>query len=289
MIDTHAHLSAEAFEADRDAVIARAFDAGLSHIVEVGIEPRSSAWAVELAEAHPGRIFATCGIHPHDSGRHVPDDLEPLVELLSRPAVVAVGEAGLDFYRDYAPRDRQVAIFRRQVDLALAHELPLILHSRGAEREVLDVLEELGASRVGGVLHCWGGPPELIPRVLELGFHLGFGGAVTRSKGRYRKVLPLVPLDRMLLETDCPYLAPAPQTSRRNEPAFVTEVPPVMSALMDVPAAQIVAETDANARRLFGLPQAGPSPGAPGGGAGGGAGAGFGAGSGATSPDSSGS
>jgi TatD DNase family protein len=253
MIDTHAHLSSTTFDPDREAVIARAFEAGLSHVVEVGIEPRSSAWALALAERVPDRIVATCGIHPHEAGRHDIDDVDALAPHLDHRRVVAVGETGLDFYRDYAPRDRQMAIFRRQVELALEHELPLVLHSRGAEETVLDVLEEMDAGEVGGVLHCYGGPPELVPRILALGFHLGFGGAVTRSKGRYRRILALVPLDRILLETDCPYLAPAPGVSRRNEPAFVTEVPPVMASLMDVPEETLVAATDANAARLFGL------------------------------------
>lgn len=253
MIDTHAHLSSTTFDPDREEVLARAFGAGLSHIVEVGIEPRSSAWAVALAERIPDRIVATCGIHPHEAGRHTVEDVNALSRHLVNRRVVAVGETGLDFYRDYAPRDRQMALFRRQVELALEQELPLVLHSRGAEETVLDVLEEMGAGQVGGVLHCYGGPPELVPRILALGFHLGFGGAVTRSKGRYRRILALVPLDRLILETDCPYLAPAPGVSRRNEPAFVVEVPPVMAQLMDVPESQLVAATDANAMRLFGL------------------------------------
>jgi TatD DNase family protein len=253
MIDTHAHLSSTAFDPDREEVLDRAFAAGLSHIVEVGIEPRSSVWAIALAERLADRFVATCGIHPHEAGRHALADVDALARHLANRRVVAVGETGLDFYRDYAPRDRQMAIFRRHVELALEHELPLVLHSRGAEETVLDVLEELGAERVGGVLHCYGGPPELVPRILALGFHLGFGGSVTRNEGRYRRILQLVPLDRILLETDCPYLAPAPGVSRRNEPAFLSEVPPVMAALMDVPETVLVTAADANAARLFAL------------------------------------
>jgi len=254
MIDTHAHLSASAFDDDRDDVIARAFAAGNVHLVEIGIEPASSHAAIELARRHQ-RVWAAVGIHPHASGDHVPANLEPLVPYLESGEAVAVGELGLDFYRDYAPHDRQEALFRRQIELGLEFSKPLVIHSRGAEERVVDILDEMGASAVGGVLHCYGGPVELIPRIVDLGFHLGFGGAVTRSKGRYRKMLPEVPPGRMLLETDCPYLAPVPVgTSRRNEPAFLAEVVPTMASMCGMSPEELLAVTDANACRLFGLP-----------------------------------
>lgn len=255
MIDTHAHLSASAFDADRDEVIARAFAAGNVHLVEIGIEPASSHAAIELARRHE-RVSAAVGIHPHASGDHVPADLDPLVPYLESGEAVAVGELGLDFYRDYAPHDRQEALFRRQIELGLEFSKPLVIHSRGAEERVVDILEEMGASAVGGVLHCYGGPKELVPRIVALGFHLGFGGAVTRSKGRYRKMLPEVPPERMLLETDCPYLAPVPGgASRRNEPAFLVEVVPTMASMCGMSEAELLSVTDANACRLFGLPR----------------------------------
>ncbi len=252
MIDTHAHLGTSPFDGDREATLARAFAAGCRHVVEVGIEVASSRRALELARANR-RVHAALGIHPHESARHVPGDLDALESLLTDRDVVAVGETGLDFHRDYAPHDAQRALFACHLELALAHDLPLIVHSRGAEEAVVEMLEAMDAGRVGGVLHCYGGPPELVPRIVGAGFHLGFGGAVTRSKGRYRKILPRVPHDRLLLETDCPWLAPAPGTSRRNEPAFIAEVIPVMADLLEMNPARLEAITDENANALFGL------------------------------------
>ena len=257
MIDTHAHLSSTDFDADRDDVVARAFAAGTHRIVEVGIEVRSSRAAVELARRHEA-VSAAVGIHPHEAGRQTIDHLASLEPLLADPTVVAIGETGLDFYRDYAPHDRQEALFRRHIALALEHDLPLVVHSRGAEERVLEILEETGADRVGGVLHCYGGPVDLVPRVAALGFDLGFGGAVTRSRGRYRAMLPVVPRERMLLETDCPYLAPAPRTSRRNEPAFLVEVLPVMAGILAMDPGDLERVTDANARRRFRIADGAP-------------------------------
>lgn len=251
MIDTHAHLSVSAFDADRDAVLARALEAN-RHVVEIAIAPDTAKKAVALAEANE-RVSAAVGIHPHEAGRQDVSDLEALIPLYDSPVVVAVGETGLDFYRDYAPHDRQETLFRRHIAIARDQGLPLVLHSRGAEREVVDILRDERAHAIGGVLHCYGGPAELIPEILELGFYLGFGGAVTRSKGRYRRMLEDVPLDRVLLETDCPYLAPAPGTSRRNEPAFLVEVLPVMASFMGVEATELDAASDANAAHLFNL------------------------------------
>jgi TatD DNase family protein len=253
MIDTHAHLSTSPFDGDRDEVIARAFAVGVAVIVEVGIDLDLSRSAVDLARRHE-RIAASVGIHPHDAGRHDVADVDSLDALLAAGRCVAVGETGLDFFRDYAPRDRQEALFRRHIELARRHDLPLIVHSRGAEARVVEILEETDARAVGGVLHCYGGPADLVPRAVEAGFYFGFGGSVTRSRGRHAELLPRVPIDRCLLETDCPYLAPAPKTSRRNEPAFLCEVVPVMSELMGVPERRLVETTDANARRLFHLP-----------------------------------
>ena len=250
MIDTHAHLSVSAFDADRDAVVARALEAN-RHVVEIAIAPDTARKAVALAEANE-RISASVGIHPHEAGRQTIDDLEPLMPLYDNPVVVAVGETGLDFYRDYAPHDRQETLFRRQIGVARERGLPLVLHSRGAEREVIDILREEKAQAIGGVLHCYGGPMELIPEILDLGFYIGFGGSVTRSKGRYRKMLKDVPVESVLLETDCPYLAPAPETSRRNEPAFLAEVIPLMASFMGIEAAVLDEASDRNAAALFG-------------------------------------
>jgi TatD DNase family protein len=251
MIDTHAHLCASAFDKDRDVVIERALGL-LSHVIEVGITPDGCAAGVALAEAHPA-IVAAVGIHPHEAGRHTPEDARALAPLMRSRHVVAVGETGLDFFRDYAPHDHQEALFREHIEMAREAGLPLILHSRGAEARVLDILEETNAGEMGGVMHCYGGGPELVPRVVEAGFHLGFGGSITRNRKAFVEVVPLVPRERVLFETDCPYLAPSPGRNRRNEPAFVVEVLAPMAELRGEDAGELEAAADANARRLFNL------------------------------------
>ncbi len=253
MIDTHTHLSHSQFDRDRDEVIDRAGAAGVEFVIDVGIDPATSRAAAGLARRHD-RIYASIGIHPHDAGRHPLADLSSLEPLLASERVVAVGETGLDFFRDYAPRDLQEALFRSHIEVALRHRLPLIVHSRGAEGLVVSILDEMGAGDVGGVLHCYAGDADGVSRGSAIGFYFGFGGSITRSRSKYRSLLPEVPRDRLLLETDCPYLAPAPKTSRRNEPAFLNEVLPVMAELLGLPEAGVRARTDANARRLFRLP-----------------------------------
>ena len=178
LVDTHAHLSFPQFESDCETAIADARDAGVLTIINVGTDLEVSRRAAALAECHRG-VYATAGIHPHDVERATPDGLAALAELLDHDRVVAVGETGLDFYRDYAPRELQEQTFRRQIGMAQERGLPLVVHSRGAEAQVAQILEAEGASDVGGVLHCFGGGPEEARRGLDLGFHLGFGGTVT--------------------------------------------------------------------------------------------------------------
>ncbi len=253
MIDTHAHLTFRKFDHDREAVIERAFAAGNVAIIDVGIDPDSSRGALRIAEGHE-RIFFGAGIHPHDAERFPVSALDELVDLFVSEKVVAVGETGLDHYRDYAPHDLQESLFRAHIDLALRHRLPLIVHSRAAESRVVDILTEMGAKEVGGVLHCYAGDADVARRAAEIGFYFGFGGSVIRGKGRYRKLIPQLPRDRILLETDCPFLAPAPKSSRRNEPAFLAEILPVIASFIGLTESELHALTDANAASLFRLP-----------------------------------
>lgn len=220
LIDTHAHLSFKQFDDDRAAGIEGAEKAGVTRVVDVGTNLEVSRQAIALAEADP-RVLATAGFHPHDAEKATDAALAMLPDLLSHERVVAVGETGLDFFRDYAPRDLQERVFRHHIHLARDTGLPLVVHSRGAEDEVLDMLEVEGGGEVDAVLHCFGGTAEASSRAVAMGFFLGFGGTVTYPKSTSVGVARSIPGDRLLLETDCPYLAPQAVRGKRNEPSHV--------------------------------------------------------------------
>ena len=253
LVDTHAHLSFPQFESDCEAVIANARDVGVLAIVNVGTDLEVSRRAVALAQDHEG-VYATAGIHPHDVERVSPNGMEVLAELLDHSKVVAVGETGLDYFRDYAPRELQEEAFRRQIALARDRGLPLVVHSRGAEARVAEILAAEGASDVGGVLHCFGGGLEEARRGLDLGFHLGFGGTVTFKNSTSLGLALEMPPERVVLETDCPYLAPDPHRGARNEPAYVRHVARRLSEASGEDLARLCEQTSQNAQRLFRLP-----------------------------------
>lgn len=250
LIDSHAHLSFPKFDQDLNDVIARAHDVGVTHIVDVGTNLETSRKAIVLSESVDG-IFASAGFHPADSGKADAQALAQLPALLDHEKVIAVGETGLDFYRDYAPRDVMEKSFRVHIQLAKASGLPLIIHSRGAEACVLDILEEEGAT--GGVLHCFAGNADEARRAVDLNFHLGFGGIVTFKNSAALAVALGIPTNRLLLETDCPFLAPVPKRGKRNEPAYVRHVAEYLAEQGTVPFEQLCQQTTANAMALFGL------------------------------------
>lgn len=259
MIDTHCHLSSSQFDKDRDAVIERAFAAGLSAIVEVGYSLAKSRRAQEIARS-PG-IHATAGIHPHEAGRYRPEDLGAIAALAREGRAVAVGETGLDFYRDFAPAEAQRDLFRWHIALALETGLPLVIHTRAASEEMIATLQETGAGRAGGSLHAFHGDPEFARRGVDLGFHLGIGGGLAKDPARLGESLRGVPLERLLLETDAPYLAPPGAPGRRNEPANVPIIANALAAALGRDPEEISRITDENARRLFrlaGAPAGGP-------------------------------
>lgn len=252
LVDTHAHLNFPQFDADREAVIRTAREAGVGRIVNVGTTLEVSRRAVDLAAEYEG-VYATAGFHPHDVAGADGAGLRGLAGLVKAAQVVAVGETGLDFYRDYAPREVQERAFCWHIRLARETGLPLVVHSRGAEDRVLDLLEAEGGGEVGGVLHCFGGDGAQAGRGADLGFYLGFGGTVTYKKSSALPVALGVPADRLLLETDCPYLAPVPRRGRRNEPAYVRYVAEFLAAQAGEPLQALAERTTANAARLFGF------------------------------------
>lgn len=253
LTDTHAHVDDPAFAADREAVLARARAAGVTRLINVGADLHSSLASLELTRHHAW-VWAAVGIHPSSAARVRERDYEALTSLLADPRVVAVGEIGLDYYRDRSPREVQQQAFRRQIKLARAAGKPIIVHDRDAHEDVLRILREESAAEVGGVMHCFSGDGELAQAFLELGFYIAFGGPVTFSNGRQAREAALaVPTDRLLLETDCPYLAPTPYRGQRNEPAHVARVAQELARLKGMSPEELAAETTANACRLFGL------------------------------------
>lgn len=251
LFDTHCHLVSEAFDADRDEAIARAAAAGVESIICVADTLPAAEAAVALASSRKG-IWATAGVHPHEAGK-APADLEArLRELLALPNVIALGEVGLDYHYDFSPRETQKEVFRRQIRLAVETGKPLIIHNRESDADVITLLADEGAERVGGVLHCFWGDRETALAALEMGFFLGVGGPVTfKNAGGLREILRDVPLERLLIETDAPYLAPVPYRGKRNEPAFAVESAKVLAELKGVSYERLADVTTENARRLF--------------------------------------
>ena len=248
MIDTHAHLDACA---DRpEAVIARAREAGVTRIVTVGTGIQSSRTALELTERHEG-VFAVLGVHPHDAGGADAGRLDELAELLASEAAVGVGETGLDFYRDYAPRHRQLALLEAELELASRLGKPVVVHTRAAERETVAALDGFAGDVV---LHCFSSP-ELLPAALERGYYVSFAGNVTYPRAaELREAAALVPADRILAETDSPYLSPQPRRGRPNEPANVMHTLAALADARGERARELEARIEANAAAVFGLP-----------------------------------
>lgn len=245
MIDTHAHLDACAEPAG--ALLARARDAGVDRVVTIGTGVESARASLELAEREPG-VVAALGIHPHDAATAREADVAALRDLLHHECAVAIGETGLDFFRDYAPHDAQRRLFEAHLELAAELGLPVVVHSRAAAAETADALEAFDG---GVILHCFS-EPDLLPVALSRSYYVSFAGNVTYpNAGELRAAAAAVPEDRLLAETDCPYLAPQPVRGRPCEPAFVTHTLAVLAEVRGVPAASLAERVVANADRAF--------------------------------------
>ena len=256
LIDSHAHVDGPEFDADRDAVLARARAAGVRRIVVIGAvgDMARARSAVALAERDPD-IFATVATHPHDADQMTEAWWAEHEQLARHPRVVAIGETGLDFYYDHSAREAQAAAFRRFVALARAVGKPVVCHVRDAHAEARAILAETGAAEVGGIIHCFTGTPDDAAAYVELGFHVSFSGIVTYKNAQpLRDAVRRVPLDRLLIETDCPYLAPIPRRGKRNEPAFVVHTAAVVAREAGVTLAELAAATVASTERVFRLP-----------------------------------
>jgi TatD DNase family protein len=248
--DTHCHLNHPDLYPEWQAALFRAQQSGVERLILIGYDVASSRRAVELA-AQSDALYAAVGIHPHDAAQCDADALATLRQLAQQPRVVAVGEIGLDFYRDLSPRAAQYEAFHAQMRLAQSLGLPVILHCRDAYDELLGVLAEYPT--VQGVLHCFSGTAAHAQRGLELGYHLGIGGVITfKSAEPLRAIVQSMPRDRLLLETDAPYLAPHPYRGKRNEPAYLPLIAQQVATLWEIPLESLSELTEANVARVFG-------------------------------------
>lgn len=257
LIDTHCHLDFEMYDADRPEVIERAAAAGVVRILNPAIDAVTGAGILELADAHPA-IFAAVGIHPNSTASFQPGDLAPIEAQANHPRVVAIGEIGLDYYRDWSPPAQQRNAFEAQLELAARRSLPVIIHNREASADVLAVLETWVRTLPDslrarpGVLHSFSAPWQEAEKALALGFYLGFTGPVTYKKAHeLRQVAERVPLDRLLVETDGPFLTPHPHRGQRNEPAYVRFVAERIAALHGISTDALAEATTHNALALF--------------------------------------
>ena len=252
-VDTHTHLYDPAFDADRLEALLRALDAGVDRMLLPAIDSASVAAMRSLALTHPSHFRLMAGLHPTSVGEDFEAELEVVRRELRQPGIVAVGEIGMDLYWDRTFEAQQREVLRRQLLWAVERDLPVALHVRKAHNEVFALLREINCPSWRGVMHCFGGSLPEARRALEMGFHLGIGGVVTFKNATMAEVVKAVPLERLLLETDAPYLAPVPHRGKRNESAYIPLVAAKVAELKGVTLTEVAAVTTASAETLFGL------------------------------------
>lgn len=251
LIDTHAHIEMKEFDSDRGDVINRARDAGVRYLISVGANMAGSKKAVGLAEKYEN-VYAAVGIHPHDVTEMDNSTIQTLRELAKSPKVVAIGEIGLDYFKEFSPKELQIVKFRELLSLAKELNKPVIIHDRDAHEDTLRILKEEGIQN--GVVHCFSGDNEFAKEILKLGFYISFTGVITFPKAEEtRSIVDAVPIERMLVETDCPYLAPVPHRGKRNEPAFVREIAKTIAEVKGLSLEDVARITTLNVKELFGI------------------------------------
>ena len=242
LVDSHCHINDQQFDQDREAVIARALEAGVECMMVID--------APEFAEPHPF-LCATIGIHPHEAAKATEETFARLRSLSAHPKVRAVGEIGLDYHYDFSPRDVQMRVFRRQMEMAAECGLPIVIHTREAWDDTLAAVKNAGGLPHGGIMHCFTGDAAQARQALDMGFHLAFGGVLTFPKAEaLREAARVTPEDRLLIETDCPYLAPVPHRGKRNEPAFVAQTARRLAEVRSTAIEEIAEVTTRNFERL---------------------------------------
>ncbi len=260
MIDTHCHIDEEAYAADREEVIARQRESGVEAMIVPGVNSESVRTVMEVCHAHPGYCYPALGLHPEDVKADWQERLEEIKQAIRkyRDELVAVGEIGLDYYWDKTYKTEQQEVLRQQIALARELDLPVILHNREATEDLLRILEEVQrnnvqSTKLRGVFHCFNGSKETAQRILKMGLYLGIGGVLTFKNCKLYETLEVVPLERILLETDAPYMAPTPHRGERNESRLMIHVAEYLAKLYHTTPEHIIAQTSANARALFGL------------------------------------
>lgn len=252
LIDTHCHLDFPDFEAERDAIVARARAAGVGQMITISTRVKKFETILGIAKSYPD-VFCSVGTHPHNADEELDIETTDLVRLSAHPKVVAIGEAGLDYFYDNAPRDAQAIGLRRHIAASRETQLPLVIHSRSADEDMADILtEETGKGAFPFLLHCFSSGPELAKVGVDLGGYISFSGILTFPKSEeLREIARTVPHDRMIVETDAPYLAPKPFRGKRNEPAYVAHTAQVLAETIGVSTEEIAAITTDNAFRVF--------------------------------------
>ncbi|MBU8855576.1 hydrolase TatD [Priestia megaterium] len=253
LFDTHVHLNAEQYEDDLQEVINRALEKGVQNMVVVGFDEPTIKKAIQIAETYDF-IYASVGWHPVDAIDMTDEHLAWIEELAQHPKVVALGEMGLDYHWDKSPKEIQKDVFRRQIRLARKVNLPIIIHNRDATEDVVTILKEEHVEEVGGIMHCFTGSIEVAKQCMDMNMYISFGGPVTfKNAKKPKEVATELPLDKLLIETDCPYLTPHPFRGKRNEPGYVSYVAEQIAELKGITYEELADITTANAKKLFGI------------------------------------
>lgn len=252
MIDTHCHINTNKFDEDRDEVIKRAFESGIEKLIIPAIEPNDFEGIIDLLNKYEN-IYCGIGIHPHNVANVTELDLEKVKEYCKKDKVIAIGEIGIDYFYDFAPKEKQLEMFDIQIKIALDNNLPIIVHNREADDDILQVIENNQNGNLKGVMHCFSSDIEILKKTLDLGFNVSFTGNITFKKIDMIEVLEYVPLDRFMLETDSPYMAPVPHRGKRNEPSYVRFVAEKIAEVKKMSFMDIVNQTNMNAKKLFNL------------------------------------
>lgn len=251
LVDSHAHLDLPEFDNDQSEVIKRAKKSGIDYILTIGINSESCSKAIKLADSYDF-IYASIGIHPHDAKDVNENTYTVLKSLANNKKVLAVGEIGLDFHRNLSPRDIQIKRFREQINLANELKLPVIIHNRDAHKETLEILREEGAKNLGGIIHCFSGDYSMANSCIDMGFYISIPGTVTFPKAvGLQEIVKKLPISRILIETDCPFLTPVPYRGKRNEPSFIRYVAEKIASLKGKSFEEVAEITSQNFRSLF--------------------------------------
>lgn len=251
IFDTHAHYDDKQFDQDREELLASMKDNGIGTIVDVGSNMETSAWIVETVKRYP-MMYGAVGVHPSDTADLTESDMDTLKKYATMERILAIGEIGLDYYWDEPEREIQKKWFEAQIELAREVKLPIIIHSRDAAKDTYDIMKALHAEEIGGVVHCFSYSKEMARQFLDMGFYIGIGGVVTFKNAKtLKEVAAYAPLDRIVLETDCPYLSPEPNRGKRNSSLNLNYVAEALSQIKGVDKEELIAVTEENARRLY--------------------------------------